>query len=364
MYPQLEIDLKKLRYNAREVVNRCRRCGIDVCGVTKCYWSDPKIAQTYLDAGAKHLGTSRLSQIRKMREAGLQTEYLLLRVPQMCELGEVAELADYSLQSDLDVMKALNHECEKRDVVHNVIVMADLGDLREGFWDKDEMVDACVFVDRSLHNLHLAGIGVNLGCYGAIQPTPEKMTDLIAIARRIEERIGRPLEIISGGATSTFSLVHWDTIPAGINHVRIGEGVALAYDLPYIWGIKDMDYLYCDAFTLKAQVLEVRGKASYPQGKFCIDCFGDVPTFEDRGFRKRALLGVGRADVGTVEKLRPRLKGVEVLGGSSDHLIVDIEDCERPIKPGDMLEFDMCYATIVGGTISPDVEKVYIDGEE
>ena len=119
MYPQLEIDLKKLRYNAQEVVNRCRRCGIDVCGVTKCYWSDPKIAQTYLDAGAKQLGTSRLSQIRKMREAGLKTEYLLLRVPQMCELGEVAELADYSLESDLDVMKALNHECEKRDVVHN-----------------------------------------------------------------------------------------------------------------------------------------------------------------------------------------------------------------------------------------------------
>ena len=220
MYPQLEIDLAKLRYNAKQVVDRCRRCGIDVCGVVKAYWSDPIAAKTYLDAGAKQLGTSRLSQIRKLKEAGLETEYLLLRVPQMCELDEVAELADYSLESDLEVMKALNRACEKLDKVHNVIVMADLGDLREGFWDKDEMVDACVFVDRSLHNLHLAGIGVNLGCYGAIQPTPEKMTDLIAIARRIEERIGRPLEIISGGATSTFSLVHWDTIPAGINHVR------------------------------------------------------------------------------------------------------------------------------------------------
>lgn len=363
MYPKLQIDLKKLRYNAREVVSRCERCGIDVCGVVKCYWADPVVAQTYLDAGARQLGTSRLSQIRKMREAGLKTEYVLLRIPQMCELAEVAELADYSLESDLDVMKALNRECEKQDKVHKVIVMADLGDLREGFWDKDEMVEACVFVDRSLHNLELAGIGVNLGCYGAIQPTPEKMTDLIAIARRIEARIGRPLEIISGGATSTFSLVHWDTIPAGINHVRIGEGVALAYDLPYVWGIHDMDYLYCDAFTLQAQVLEVRTKASYPQGKFCINAFGDVPTFEDHGDRKRALLAVGRADVGEVEKLRPRLEGAKVLGGSSDHLILDVEDCRKELKPGDVLEFDICYANIVGVTISPDVEKEYIDGE-
>ena len=85
---------------------------------------------------------------------------------------------------------------------------------------------------------------------------------------------------------------------------------------------------------------------------------------KNKGKRCIALLAVGRADVGTVEKLRPRLKGVEVLGGSSDHLIVDIEDCERELKPGDVLEFDLCYATIVGATVSPDIEKVYVDSEE
>jgi predicted amino acid racemase len=363
MYPQLEIDLNKLRQNAREVIRRCERYGIAVCGVVKGYWSDPVLAKTYLDAGAKQLGTSRLSQIRRMREAGLETEYLLLRVPQMCELDDVAALADMSLQSDRSTLQALNHACEKQDKVHKVIVMADLGDLREGFWDKDEMVDTCVFVDRSLHNLHLSGIGVNLGCYGAIQPTPEKMTDLLNIAKRIESRIGRPLELISGGATSTFTLVHWNTIPAGINHLRIGEGVSLAYDLPYIWGIKDMDYLHRDAFTLKAQVVEVRTKPSHPQGKFCIDAFGDLPTYEDRGMRKRALCAIGRADAGVVEKLAPRMKGIEVLGGSSDHLILDIEDCPRTLMPGDVLEFDICYANIVNLTVSPDVEKVYVDGE-
>ena len=364
MYPRLQIDLNKLRSNAREVVRRCERCGIEVCGVVKGCWSDPRVAQVFLDAGAKQLGTSRLSQIRSMRAAGLQTEYLLLRVPQMCELSEVAALADISLQSDLDVMKALNRVCETQNVIHRVIVMVDLGDLREGFWDQEELIEACVFVDRSLHNLKLEGIGVNLGCYGAIQPTPEKMHELIRLARKVESRIARPLDIISGGATSTYSLVHWDTIPAGVNHLRIGEGILLAHDMPHIWGVDDMGYLYDDAFTLQAQVIEVRTKPSYPQGKFCHDAFGNLPVYEDRGTRKRALLGIGRADVGFAEKLRPRFKGVEVLGASSDHMIVDIEDCEKPLKAGDVLEFNLCYANIVNVTGSPDIEREYIDSEE
>lgn len=363
MYPQLEINLAKLRRNAKEVVSRCTAQGITVAAVVKGYWADPRMVRAYLDAGAKQVATSRVSQIRKMKEAGIDdVPFLLLRVPQMCELEEVAKYADYSLHSDLSVLQEYNRVCEELDVVRNVIVMADLGDLREGFWDKDEMVDACVFVDRGLHNLHLAGIGVNLGCYGAIQPTPEKMHDLLAIAGRVEERIGRKLEFISGGATSTYTMVHWGTLPEGINHLRIGEGVIPAYDLPFDWGITDLlDYTDRDIFTLRAQVLEVRTKPSYPQGTFCIDCFGGKPTFTDRGERKRALVGIGRADAGNVMDIMPRMEGIEVLGGSSDHLILDVEDCKTELKAGDVLEFDIRYSVMLPITNSPDVEKIYVE---
>ena len=363
MYPQLEINLGILRRNAEEVVKRCEAKGISVAAVVKGYWADPKMVRTYLSAGAKQIATSRISQIKKLKDRGIKdVPYLLLRVPQMCELEEVARYAEYSLHSDLEVLKAFNLVCEKQEVVRNVILMADLGDLREGFWDKDEMVEACVFVDRGLHNLHLAGIGVNLGCYGAIQPTPEKMEDLLAIARRVEERIGRKLEYISGGATSTYSLVHWNTLPQGINHLRIGEGVALAYDLPVEWGIEDMaEYTNRHALTLRAQVIEVRNKPSYPQGRFCIDCFGNKPVFTDRGVRRRALLAIGRADAGNVMDLMPRLEGAEVIGGSSDHLILDVEDCREEVKPGDVLEFDLKYSVMLPLTASPDVEKIYTE---
>lgn len=130
--------------------------------------------------------------------------------------------------------------------------------------------------------MELAGVGVNLTCYGSTKPTPEKMQALLAIAARIEKRIGRKLEIISGGATSSYTLVHWGTMPAGINHLRIGENILLGKDLQVNWGIQDMDYLRMDGFTLRAEVVEVREKPTYPIGEFAIDAFGRKPVCGSR----------------------------------------------------------------------------------
>ncbi len=364
IYPQLVINLAKFRHNAREVARRCEECGIDLCGVVKGYWADLRMVKSYIEGGAVQIGTSRLSQIRRMKAAGIELPFVLLRVAQHCEAAETVELADYSLQSEISVMKLINDEAKKAGKLHKVIVMADLGDLREGYWDKEEMIDACVKVEKELRFLRLAGIGVNLGCYGSIRPTPEKMLELADLAREIQNRTGRELEIVSGGATSSFSLVHSGQMPKGINHLRIGEGVCPAYDLPYLWGIGDMDYLHSDLLTLRAQVLEVKTKPSYPQGKFCINAFGEKPEYLDRGMRRRALLGIGGADAGDAARLMPRLGGVEVIGFSSDHSIIDIEDCEEDIRPGDVLEFDLCYPTMLSLTNSPDLQRIYIDDYE
>ena len=244
---------------------------------------------------------------------------------------------------------------------HRVIVMADLGDLREGFWDKDEMVDVCVHVERELPHVVLAGIGVNLTCYGSTKPTPEKMQELLAIADRIARRIGRKLEIVSGGATSSYTLVHWDTMPERINHLRIGEAILLGKDLQVDWGIRDMDYLRMDTFTLRAEVVEVRDKPTYPIGEFAIDAFGHKPVYEDRGIRRRAILALGRADVGELESLLPREEGITVIGGSSDHCILDVEDCPRRLEVGDVVEFSLCYSHMLYATARSDMHIQFVN---
>ena len=360
-YPQLEIDLSALRSNAQHIVRRCHDRHIRVCGVVKGADGLPEVARTLRQCGADELGTSRLEQVEKCRAAGIGGPWLLIRIPGLTELPDVVRLCETSLQSERVTLDALEEECVLQGKTHRVIVMADLGDLREGFWDKDEMVDVCVHVERELPHVVLAGIGVNLTCYGSTKPTPEKMQELLAIADRIERRIGRKLELVSGGATSSYTQVHWDTMPERINHLRIGEAILLGKDLQADWGIRDMDYLRMDTFTLRAEVVEVRDKPTYPIGEFAIDAFGHKPVYEDRGIRRRAILALGRADVGELESLLPREEGITVIGGSSDHCILDVEDCPRRLEVGDVVEFSLCYSHMLYATARSDMHIQFVN---
>lgn len=358
-YPQLEFDLALLRSNADAVISRCRGMGIRVCGVVKGVDGMPEAARVLRAAGAEELGTSRLEQVAKCRAAGVPGPWLLIRIPGLTELPDVVALCETSLQSEWPTLLALEEECLRQNKTHRVIVMTDLGDLREGFWDKDELVDVCERVERELPHVHLAGIGVNLTCYGSTKPTPEKMNELVGLARQVEQRIGRKLDIVSGGATSSFTLVHWGTMPAGVNHLRIGEAILLGKDLQVDWGIRDMDYLRMDALTLRAEVVEVKDKPTYPIGEFAIDAFGRKPVYEDRGIRRRAILALGRADVGELESLIPREPGLTVIGGSSDHCIVDVEDCPRRLQVGDIVEFSLCYSHMLYATARSDMRIIF-----
>ena len=358
-YPQLEFDLALLRSNADAVISRCRGVGIRVCGVIKGVDGLPEAARVLHAAGAAELGTSRLEQVAKCRAAGVPGPWLLIRIPGLTELPDVVALCETSLQSEWPTLLALEEECLRQNKTHRVIVMTDLGDLREGFWDKKELVDVCERVERDLPHVQLAGIGVNLTCYGSTKPTPEKMNELVGLARQVEQRIGRKLEIVSGGATSSFTLVHWGTMPAGVNHLRIGEAILLGKDLQVDWGIRDMDYLRMDALTLRAEVVEVKDKPTYPIGEFAIDAFGRKPVYEDRGIRRRAILALGRADVGELESLIPREPGLTVIGGSSDHCIVDVEDCPRRLQVGDIVEFSLCYSHMLYATARSDMRIIF-----
>lgn len=363
-YPRLRIDLSVIRSNARETISRCRAAGIDVCGVIKGCDGLPQVARVMKEEGAVQLGTSRIEQVITCREAGIPGPYLLLRVPAIGEASEVVRWCDISLQSERRVLAAIGEECRKQNKRHAVIVMADLGDLREGFWDKDDMVRVCTWVERDLPHVDLLGVGVNLGCYGSVQPTPDKMNDLLKIARRVEQNIDRKLEIISGGATSSFSLVHPGTMPQGINHLRIGENMLTAHDLPVDWGMHNMTYLRQDAFILQAEVLEVKVKPSYPQGSLAIDAFGNRPTYTDIGMRRRALLGFGRADVGTVESLTPMEPGMTVVGGSSDHCIVDVTDCREDLQVGDIVSFRLSYSHMLYASSRRDMNIIVEESSE
>lgn len=359
VYPRVEINLQYLKENVAEIVRRCGEFGIDIAGVIKGTTGIPECAKMFEEGGAKIIASSRLEQIEDARDYGIDLPYLLLRVPMMTELPEVVRLTDISLNSEIKVLKALNEEAGKQSKKHKVILMADLGDLREGFWDKDEMVSVAVTVENELANLELAGVGTNLGCYGSIEATSDKLDELVAIAENIEAKIGRTLEYISGGATTSLPRIINNDMPKRINLLRVGEGILLARDLDVFYGY-DMSFMHQDVYTLKAEVIEVKDKPSHPVGKISIDAFGHTPEYVDRGIRKRALLGIGKVDYGSIDEIFPKDKGIEVIGASSDHTILDIEDAERNLEPGDIVSFGINYASIVYLTNCRNVQMVFV----
>lgn len=358
-YPRLEINLAHLQHNVSRIVERCGSCGIQVAGVIKGATGIPEVARAFDKGGAAFIASSRLEQIEDAIDAGIEKPMMLIRVPMLSEVKDVIRLADISLNSDFEVIKALNEEAKRQGKLHKVILMADLGDLREGFWDKDELVEIAEYIENRMINIQLVGIGTNLGCYGSIAPTAEKLQELVDLAERIEKKLDRELEYISGGATSSLMRV-WDKdIPKRINLLRVGEGILLARDLDVFYGY-DVSELYQDVFRLKAEVIEVKTKPSYPVGTIAVDAFGHTPEYVDRGMRKRVLLGMGKVDYGDPCELIPLEEGIEVLGASSDHTIIDVEDAERDYKIGDIMTFDVCYATIVYLTNCRNVHIAFV----
>lgn len=358
-YPRIEINLQYLKENVAAIVKRCADCGIKISGVIKGTTGIPQCAKMFQEGGVYGIASSRLEQIEDAINEGIDLPMLLLRVPMHSEVDEVVRLCDMSLNSEVSTLELLNEAAAKQNKIHNVILMADLGDLREGFWDKDEMVKVATRVENEWDNLHLSGVGTNLGCYGSIEATADKLDELVAIAERIEKEIGRELEIISGGGTTSLPRVLLGDMPKRINHLRVGEGILLARDLDVFYGL-DMSFMHQDVYTLKAEVIEVKDKPSHPVGKISIDAFGHTPEYVDRGIRKRALIGVGKVDYGSIDEIFPKDKGVEVIGASSDHTILDVEDAEREFKPGDIVSFGINYASIVYVTNCKNVQKVFV----
>jgi predicted amino acid racemase len=106
-------------------------------------------------------------------------------------------------------------------------------------------------------------------------------------------------------------------------------------------------------------VIECLRKPSQPWGTSAQDAFGGKPLFEDRGVRLRAVLAMGRQDV-VPESLVPVDPRVGVLGASSDHLVIDVEDLPQPPRLGQDITFVPGYSATLAAFTSPYVDKRFV----
>lgn len=356
---ELTIDLDVVEANAGALVTECATHGIAVTGVTKAVCGHPEVAAAMLRAGVTGLGESRVENIARLREAGIDAPITMLRVPSLSYADSVVELADLSLNSEVAVLEALSAAALARSTVHEVVVMVDLGDLREGVWP-DEVPS---FLRRvaALAGVRVVGLGANLACFGGVAPTTENMGRLVELVEAAEADLGRPLPMVSAGNSSALALLAAGGMPARATHLRLGEAILLGRETverrPWP-GTRQ------DGARLHAEVIERRRKPSVPSGPVHEDAFGHHPEFVDRGWLEHALVNVGRVDV-DVDGLCPLDPGVRILGASSDYLVLDVTGAGAAAYPvGAEVVFDLGYGALVTAMSSPYVHHRVLGGPQ
>ena len=373
MYPRLVIDIKKLEDNVKTLAAITKddgNCSLMI--VTKGLCADLEMVKML--AGRPEVdfvADSRLKNIKSyskiVRDAGKKT--VLIRIPMLSEVDELVKYVDVCFNSEMETVRAIDKAAAKEGKVQDVLMMIDLGDLREGiFFENEEEILEDAMEIKEMKNVNLYGIGVNLTCYGAIIPKNENLSKLVEIARKIENKTGLKLEMVSGGNSSSIYLIESDKMPRigrmpkgekmpeGINNLRLGEAFLLGNDTAYETEIPNTHH---DAIKLQAQIVELKEKPSLPIGEVGVDAFGEKPYYEDKGIMKRAIIAVGKQDT-DLGSMTPVDERIEIMGGSSDHIILDLTACNDDYKLGDIVEFTVGYGGMLKLVTSPYVDRVYV----
>lgn len=370
MYPCIVINKKKLVENVQSVVERAHPQNITITAITKCIAGDVEIAQAFVDAGVDKLGDSRIRNLKKMQH--INCEKWLIRIPMLSECKDVVAYADVSLNSELETIQKLNEEAVNIGTVHGVVLMIDVGDLREGVFlgagsemsgenlrlshAGESVVHAMVETILQMKGIKLKGLGVNSTCFGATIPIEETYDQVIKMADWIEDKYHINCEVISGGNSSCYYLFEEGRLPQGINNMRLGELLLLGQETAYL---KAYPYLHQDSFTLEVEIVEIKEKPSYPIGLIGLNSFGEKVEFNDKGIRTRAIAAIGKQDV-LLEHLTPKDTGITIEGGSSDHMIIDTTSSSIRYKVGDVVEFACDYASVLALCTSEYVETKVI----
>jgi predicted amino acid racemase len=350
--------LDKIKNNSENIKALCSKHGIKVVGITKGCCAITEVGQAMIDGGINILGDSRIENLKGLKKAELKAETMLIRIPMLSEVDKVLDWTDISLNSEISVIKSLSQEALKKKIVHRIILMIDLGDLREGIMPDDVL--HMVGEVGKLPGVKLIGIGANFCCISGVMPTRKNLTKLVKLTEEIENTFHLNLEVISGGNTSVLKLVEGNLIPDRINQLRIGVGILLGQDDVRL---RNLAGTYQDAFILTAEIIEVQEKPSLPRGEIGRDAFGEIPVFRDLGIRKRAILAIGKQDI-HLNSLIPLKDEIKIVGASSDHLIIDITDFKEELKVSAEVRFRLNYPALLSATTSKYVKKYFYKRKE
>lgn len=345
--PRIEVDLHKIRHNTRTIAGRLRSRGIRTTAVTKAACGHPAIARAMLDGGAAGLAEARLSNVQRLRKAGITCPITLIRTPILSQAGDVVQVCEASYNTEIAVITALAAAAIRQNKVHGIILMVEMGDLREGIMPQDLGGIAQQVVD--MPGVALKGIGANFACLSGIAPTTAKMQALSVLANDVEGQCGPFLQTVSGGNSANLPWALGGHTTGRINDLRIGEAILLGVDP--VTG-DQIDGLFCDAFTLVAEVIEKGAKSVRSHLSFADPTLAKLRLVQTTVETTQLILAIGLQDTDAAG-LSMRV-GHRFIGATSDHLVVGTEHTKLCV--GSEMRFQMNYSALMRGMAAPDVE--------
>lgn len=352
MYPCLKINISGINENIRIIKELCQHNDIKFSVVTKVLAGNSDIVEKFNFDYIDSVSDSRIENLKKYQQ--IKKEKWLIRIPSFSEIEEVIKYSDVSFNSSFETISLLNEEAKKQNKIHKIILMYELGDLREGA-SSFKLLEIVNMV-KELTNIKLYGIGANLTCYGGVEPTEENTNELYEVVKDIERKSGTTFEIITGANSTSYKLLHGGKLKSKMNYVRFGESVFLGIIPGYDEEIKE---LHQNNFIVEAEIVELEEKDSVPRGNILKNSFGVTPTFVDNGKRLKALINIGKQDTGL--NLKPLDRNIIILDGSSDYLILDLTNCKHKYKIGDTIKFIPDYESLLRIMTSPYVKKKSIN---
>lgn len=354
----------KLRHNFKVLNQIFAQNKIEWAIVAKLLCGNEKFLQVLLNLSDKEICDSRLSNLKTIKKLSPKTQTIYIKPPAKRLAKSIVKFADVSFNTELATLEVLSEEAVKQNKNHRVVLMVEMGELREGIMVRNLMQ----FYDDviALPNIEVVGLGTNLNCLNGILPDEKKLVKLNSFKEIIEEHSGQTIPYISGGSSVTIPLIFKNEVPAGINHFRVGETLFFGtdvYDDSLITG------MYHDVFTLTAEIIEMQIKPVIPSGISGTNLTGETPTFseEEKGKSSlRAIVDVGLLDIDHKD-ISAMIPGIEIIGASSDMLILDLGENLENLEVGDTIDFSMNYMAVLRAMNSDyvdkkvDVEKVDLD---
>ena len=363
---ELIIQTEKIKNNIKYLSEYFDEHDIHWSLITKVFSGDKEFLKNILTDDViekiNSIGDSRLTSLKNLKAVNPKMRTIYIKPPAEVYAKEVVKYADISLNSSFGTIKVLNEEAKKIGKTHQIIIMIELGELREGVKRSDIME----FYENvfDLSNIEVIGIGSNLGCMYGVAPTYDKLLQLSLYKELISAKFEKNLKFISGGTSITLPLVEQKSVPKDINHFRVGE--AAFFGLSPLNNEKFKD-LSTDTFEFSANIIELDEKQIVPDGIISDSNIGHTAQYDEKDIHEttvKAILDFGMLDVDK-EDIEALDDDIHFVGITSDMIVVDIgsnrtKDGKKKYGIGDKITFKPNYMAVARLLNSKFIDKQFV----